>query len=135
MIAGTLNVTVPDNFWEPVRRSIMRNLYGFVPEVDSSGMPQAGPSSSSLPLSEQQGGLPTGRRPIVTYISRQKTGRRLIPEDHEALVSGLRQLESEGIMELRIPVMERLTLAEQVAEIASSTVSIVCAPSTQLLKV
>jgi hypothetical protein len=62
-------------------------------------------------------------KPIVTYISRQSTGRRLTPEDHEGLVKALRELEEEGICEIRIPVMEHLNLGEQIAEVASSTVS------------
>ena len=64
------------------------------------------------------------KKPIVTYISRQTTGRRLTDESHEGLVRALRELEEEGICEVRIPVMERLSLGEQVAEVASSTVSI-----------
>jgi hypothetical protein len=39
------------------------------------------------------------------------------------LIAGLRELEREGVCILRIPVMEKMTLQEQFAEVASSTVS------------
>jgi hypothetical protein len=37
-------------------------------------------------------------KPIVTYISRQSTGRRLTPKDHEGLVKVLRELEEEVLL-------------------------------------
>ncbi|TFK41786.1 hypothetical protein BDQ12DRAFT_663800 [Crucibulum laeve] len=109
MIAGTMNLTVPDNFWTPVQQSLVKNLIGHVPQVDDHGLVVAPPALGSS-------------RPIVTYISRQGGGRRLLEKDHEGLVVALRQLEEEGLCDVRIAQMERLTLKEQIELVARSTI-------------
>jgi protein O-GlcNAc transferase len=132
MISSTMNLTVPTQYWEPIRGTLTRSLFGYVPQVRSDGRPLLPPS----PFNNGDGAISTGNgngngnggkrkelKPIVTYISRQTAGRRLIAEDHEALVKALRELEEEGLCEVRIPVMERLSLRDQIAEVASSTVS------------
>ncbi|KAJ3523232.1 hypothetical protein NMY22_g11535 [Coprinellus aureogranulatus] len=63
-----------------------------------------------------------GYTPEVANSGRPSTGRRLLSPDHESLVAALKQLEAEGACTVRIPVMEKLTLREQLAEIASSTI-------------
>lgn len=118
MLGATQNLTVPRHFWEPIRKSITQRLWGYSPEVSNSGRPvlppQFTPSSDTLGMHHTL--------PVVTYISRQTTGRRLLDSDHQRLVAALRQLADEGICTVRIPVMEKLTLREQLAEVASSTI-------------
>jgi len=92
MISSTMNITVPKQFWEPIRKRVIRNVVG------SHGAPNPS-KSTSLPL--------------VLYISRQSTGRRLLDSAHEDLVRALKQLEKEGICEVQIPKMESLKFSEQ----------------------
>ena len=113
MISGTMNVTAPTGFWEPLRSALTRNLFGYVPEVKPDGKPSVPPPFKGT----------SGSRPIVTYISRQSTGRRLADESHQGLVAALRELEEEGICTVRIPILEHMSLRDQLAEVASSTVS------------
>ena len=87
-----MNITVPKQFWEPIRKRVIRNVVG------SHGAPNPS-KSTSLPL--------------VLYISRQSTGRRLLDSAHEDLVRALKQLEKEGICEVQIPKMESLKFSEQ----------------------
>ena len=120
MLSSTQNMTVPDRFWEPIRKSVTQQLWGYTPQVTNSGRPASTPRFA--PDSDAAG--IDKSLPIVTYISRQTTGRRLIESHHEELVAALRMLEIEGVCTVRMPVMEKLTLKEQLAEVASSTVSI-----------
>ena len=122
MLGATQNLTAPRHFWEPIRGAITQRLWGYTPEVANTGRPVFPPQFSPSP--HTFGAHHT--LPVVTYISRQATGRRLLDTDHQRLVAALRRLEVEGICTVRIPVMEKLTLREQLAEIASSTVRISC---------
>lgn len=112
MIAGTMDVTVPDGFWEPVRVSMLSNILGFAPSLTDEGIVTGPPQVVS-------------GSPVVTYISRQGGGRRLVEKDHEALVDALQALASEGICEFNIAMMERLSLRAQLELVARSTVSFI----------
>ncbi|KAJ7599181.1 hypothetical protein C8J56DRAFT_916015 [Mycena floridula] len=109
MAAGTWNVTVRDRFWEPVRESTLKNLLGYVPRLDERGSVIAPPAAISS-------------RPIVTYISRQGAGRRLLAQDHDLLVQALMELEVEGLCDVHVVQMERLSLQEQLALVSRSTI-------------
>ncbi|TFK32748.1 hypothetical protein BDQ12DRAFT_771399 [Crucibulum laeve] len=109
MIAGTMNLTVPDGFWGPVQRSLVDNLLGGIPNVNDDGLVVYPPEFTSS-------------RPIVTYISRQGGGRRLLEKDHERLVISLKDLEVEGICQVNVAQMELLSLKDQIALVARSTV-------------
>ncbi|KAF8345464.1 hypothetical protein F5887DRAFT_884888 [Amanita rubescens] len=102
MIAGTWNVTVPPGFWEPLRRTAVENALGYLPDALGSG--------------------DGGKLPVVTYISRQSTGRRLREEDHEGLVRSLRELDEEGLCEVHVVRMERMSLKAQIELVARTTV-------------
>ena len=119
-----MNVTAPDQFWEPVRKSMVRNMLGYVPAINSNGRISV---SSMVPSPDPLGSVDLGSQgwslPVVTYISRQGAGRRLRNEDHQLLVKSLKKLEEDGLCILQIPMMERLSLQEQVATIAKTTVS------------
>ncbi|KAJ7274863.1 hypothetical protein C8J57DRAFT_1177726 [Mycena rebaudengoi] len=106
MIAGTMNVTAPPDFWAPVRASMWRNVFGFVP---SSGDPDPA-------------GAASGVRPLVTYISRQGGGRRLDERDHLALVQTLRELEADGLCAFHLAAMERMSLRDQIELASRSTI-------------
>lgn len=112
MIAGTMNVTAPEGFWEPIRETVLTNLFGYVSKLNERGVIVHPPQVART-------------KPIVTYISRQGAGRRLIEKDHDALVQALMELDSEGICEVHVVQMERLSLAEQIEIASRSTVRIV----------
>ncbi|KAJ7135780.1 hypothetical protein C8R44DRAFT_388680 [Mycena epipterygia] len=103
MIAGTMNVSAPDDFWTPIRASVWQNVLGAAPDQ--------GVEKLSVP-----------KRPLVTYISRQGSGRRLVEKDHEGLVAALRALEDAGICEFQLAAMERLTLRDQIELVSRSTI-------------
>ena len=62
MISSTMNVTVPNHFWEPLRQRLVLNTIAYLPVMNTTG----------TVLSNSKSALP-----IVTYISRQVGGRRL----------------------------------------------------------
>ncbi|RDB18385.1 EGF domain-specific O-linked N-acetylglucosamine transferase [Hypsizygus marmoreus] len=109
MIAGTMTVPAAEHFWEAIRDPTVTNVLGFLPTLNKHGAVIAPPEATSP-------------KPIVTYISRQGAGRRLVAEDHEVLVKALRDLEAEGICEVVVAMMERMGLKEQIELTARSTV-------------
>ncbi|KAG6810988.1 hypothetical protein H0H92_009527 [Tricholoma furcatifolium] len=112
MIAGTMAVPAPENFWEPIRTSLITNLLGYLPTP--AGDPKT-PHRAEKP----------SLKPLVTYVSRQGAGaRRLRQSDHEALIMAFADLEAEGVCEFREARMERMTVKEQVELAARSTVLI-----------
>ncbi|KAJ7750943.1 hypothetical protein DFH07DRAFT_1033851 [Mycena maculata] len=61
--------------------------------------------------------------PVITYISRQAWGRRmLVPADHERLVRELRKLESTYGWEVNVVVPETMTRLEQLQLAARTTI-------------
>ncbi|KAL0576132.1 hypothetical protein V5O48_005850 [Marasmius crinis-equi] len=109
MIAGTMNITVPDDFWDPIRRSLLTNMLGYIPRFDEYGSviyPEKVATSA----------------PVLTYISRQKGGRRLARADHEALVEELMMLEAHGFCEVQVVQMEDIPLKQQIELAARTTI-------------
>ncbi len=91
-------LTVADDFWLPIRESIVRNLIGRVPVI-------------------------TDNVPVVTYVSRQRgSRRRLLDADHENLVAALRELCDKDICDLRVVELETMSLRQQVDTMARTTV-------------
>jgi hypothetical protein len=111
MIAGTMNVTAPDGFWTPIQKSLVQNILGYLPTVEGRGVDVSQLEAVST-------------KPVVTYISRQVAGRRLLEKDHEGLVGALRELETEGICEVHVAMMERMTVKQQIELVARSTVRV-----------
>ncbi|KAF8908529.1 hypothetical protein CPB84DRAFT_1744161 [Gymnopilus junonius] len=109
MVSSTMNVTVPDRFWEPLRLRLVKNTVGYFPVLDDTGAVLTGHKSSA---------------PIVTYVSRQRTGRRLTEDDHQGLIKSLLELEADGLIELNIAVMETMTFSKQIETVARSTIMV-----------
>lgn len=62
-------------------------------------------------------------KPVITYISRQKWGRRMLKEeDHLRLVAKLEGLRDRRDVEVHIVEMDRLTRGEQIRLAAKTTV-------------
>ena len=69
-------------------------------------------------------GSGTSSTPVITYISRQTWGRRmLIPEDHDKLVKELYKLRDTYGWEVNVIEAEKMTRVEQIRLAARTTVS------------
>ncbi|KAJ7053345.1 hypothetical protein C8F01DRAFT_996814 [Mycena amicta] len=99
MIAGSMNVSVPEDFWRPIRENVWESFWGVRSSVAS-----------------------LRRLPLVTYISRQGGRRQLVQADHEMLVKSLYELEAEGICDVQVVRMEQMTLKEQIDVAKNSTI-------------
>ncbi|KAK2465104.1 hypothetical protein APHAL10511_002912 [Amanita phalloides] len=111
MIAGAATVNVTKGFWEPLRRSAVKSILGYVPSVDGRG--------AVLGYDEDEA------KPLVIYVSRQGgTGRKLAEEYHESLVSSLKALETEGVIKFRLVRFELMTIHEQIELAAKTTIMI-----------
>lgn len=88
------------NWWQPIRNN----------DIQFAGLdPSVGAGTSS--------------KPVITYISRQKWGRRMLrPEDHERLVHKLRELEKEYDWEVNVINAEDISRVEQIRLAARTTV-------------
>lgn len=77
-------------------------------------------------------GAGTQGNPVITYISRQEWGRRmLIQSDHEKLVEELYKLQDQYGYEVNVVSMDRLSRAEQLQLAGRTTVRASCPPSLQ----
>lgn len=127
MIAGTQELPAAEfssesssssheGFWSPIRKSLTLNLLGYLPTFASlTDRRVLSPPSDKSEL------------PVVTYIDRQKTGRRLTEESHKSLVDVLLELKEEQVCEVQIVRMEEVSVREQIRLAARSTVSFVSA--------
>lgn len=80
----------------------------------------------------ENAGLGTRSNPVITYISRQTWGRRmLIPEDHDRLVQELYNLRDTYGYEVNVVSMDKLSRQEQIQLAARTTVSALCRMRTE----
>lgn len=62
---------------------------------------------------------------LVLYLQRQTDGRRLVEEDHEALIKELSKLQEDGIADVALEAFNsNMAFDEQVARISRATVSL-----------
>ncbi|KAJ3761424.1 hypothetical protein FB446DRAFT_696489 [Lentinula raphanica] len=102
------------DWWSPVRDAI-RAFAGLDDESADDAL-----SLLAASLTRQR-----TTRPVVTYLSRQDWNRRkLKTEDHERLVSELRQLETELGIEVIVVSAENLSRWEQIRLVGRSTILI-----------
>ena len=65
--------------------------------------------------------------PVITYVSRQGWGRRMLKEeDHQRLLAGLEALKEERDIEVNIVELDKMPRNEQILVAARTTVSINC---------
>ena len=77
-------MSVKDLYWEPIRQSVV---------------------AFALPPTRRAKSIADSSTPVITYISRQKTGRRLKDEDHESLVMALYRLGRDHGYEVSHPLL------------------------------
>ncbi|KAK4688610.1 hypothetical protein P7C73_g1504, partial [Tremellales sp. Uapishka_1] len=131
-VASALHVGITSRWWwEPIRRQVLRfsgvselvinrNLEGYG-AIDPATINQphlAGPDLAHLePLAP-----PGDYAPVVTYISRQSSRRRLTPESHAELVAALEERSAKFGWELVIVEAEKMTKEEQFALAGRTTI-------------
>jgi hypothetical protein len=70
-----------------------------------------------------EGSAPAAGPPVITYISRQAWGRRMLrPQDHSVLVEELQRLRAEFGYEVHVVDMDQLPIPEQLALAGRTTV-------------
>lgn len=114
-----MNIKPAPDFFEPIRRTVLTSLLGYLPITNMWGAVATPKNNDDVENHDMQSDLP-----IVTYISRQGGGRRLSYADHEGLVRALSALEDEGVCRVNVVRMETMSVKEQVAVAARSTVSL-----------
>lgn len=88
------------NWWMPIRNNVIQ-FAGLDPKVGGG----------------------TSSKPVITYISRQNWGRRMLrPQDHERLVDKLLELERDYGYEVNIVSAEKMSRVEQIQLAARTTV-------------
>lgn len=88
------------NWWQPIRNNV----------VEFAGL-------------DASTGEDVTKTPVITYISRQKWGRRmLLPEDHDRLVRALYKLRDDHGYEINIVNAEDMTRLEQIQLAAKTTI-------------
>ncbi|EAL23116.1 hypothetical protein CNBA6410 [Cryptococcus deneoformans B-3501A] len=113
-------------WWEPIRRAALR--YAGVPESiierNLEGLGAVDPAQPSDPRVDAIEPLaPQGTyKPVVTYISRQNSRRRLTPESHDELVAALEDRAAKLGWELVIVEAERMSKEEQLALAGRTTI-------------
>lgn len=116
-------------WWEPVRRQVLRfagtpeeildkNLQGYG-AIDPAVLDEDYALKQSVATSVQ----PFEGRPLVTYISRQSSRRRLTAESHTELVKALEKHSQANEWDLLIVEAEKLTKEQQLQLAAKTTVS------------
>jgi hypothetical protein len=126
--------TVSRWWWEPIRRQMLR--YARVSEDiiarNLEGLGAIDPATLKNPIfgggPELIGDFKTlapigSYQPVVTYISRQSSRRRLTAESHEELVQALEERAARKGWELVIVEAEKLTKEEQLNLAGRTTVS------------
>ncbi|KAJ9119173.1 hypothetical protein QFC22_003665 [Naganishia vaughanmartiniae] len=117
-------------WWEPVRRQVLRfagtpedilnrNMWGY--GAVNPAVLDANPDLKTA-LGHPEVVQPVGFKPLVTYISRQSSRRRLTPESHEDLVQALEKHSKAKGWELRIVEAEKMTKEEQLDLAARTTI-------------
>lgn len=114
------------NWWSPIRNKVVE-LAGMDPEANS------GTLSGHIPLADEEASQdesesslksPPFNKPVITYISRQNWGRRmLIPADHKVLVEELYRLRDTYGYEVNVVDAEKMNRQQQVRLAARTTVS------------
>lgn len=88
------------DWWQPIRNNV----------IEFAGV-------------EKSVGEGTTSTPVITYISRQKWGRRMLrPEDHERLVKALEKLQLDHGYEVNVVHAEEMTREEQIRLAARTTI-------------
>ncbi|CAK5272741.1 unnamed protein product, partial [Mycena citricolor] len=108
MMAGTMELSAPPDFWAPIREAMWQNMLGWVP-------------GSPTPAKTFQPGHSS--KPVVTYVPRQRYPKRKLRDaDHETLLVAMRELEREGLCEFQVAENEVVAVQDQIAMASRTTI-------------
>lgn len=117
------------SWWRSIRNAVWR-FAGVT--ADDEGGSFGNPALDDSPQSSTPPDFEETEKILITYISRQSSRRRLIPEDHQLLVESLESLvqrknaeitSGDKEWELNVVKAEQMTIDEQVQLMARTTVS------------
>jgi len=106
-------LVVSRHWWAPVRRAVVECAAG-AREVVWPGEAELGAISKGRTAKRE--------RSVITYVNRQSTGRRLLDQDHEALVAALEELGRKHDYEVVVASMEFMNKFDQIYLSSRTTV-------------
>ena len=106
-------LVVSRHWWAPVRRRVVEYAAGFREVV--------WPGEAEL-AAIAKGRTAKWERPVITYVNRQSTGRRLLDQDHEVLVVALEELGRKYDYEVVVASMEFMSKFDQIYLSSRTTV-------------
>ena len=106
-------LVVSRHWWAPVRRTVVEYA--------------AGAREVTWPGEAELGAIAKGRtakrdRPVITYVNRQSTRRRLLDQDHDALVAALEELGRKHDYEVVVASLEFMNKFDQIYLSSRTTV-------------
>ena len=106
-------LVVSRHWWAPVRRVVVEYAAG-AREVVWPGEAELDAMAKGRTVKKE--------RPVITYVNRQSTGRRLLEQDHEALVAALEDLGKKHDYEVVVASMEFMNKFDQIYLSSRTTV-------------
>ena len=95
---------VHENWLKPLRERLLEGYKGLVP------------------VGTTKSGAPDTKLPVITYITRQQTTRRLTNESHTELMLELNQIKREGLAEVNVEIFEERSVQDQIAIMGRTSV-------------
>ena len=77
----------------------------------------------TIPTGTTASGGPKSKLPVITYITRQQTTRKLTSKAHDDLVRELEQIKKENLAEVNIEMFEERSVQDQIAIMGRTSVS------------
>ena len=106
-------LVVSRHWWAPVRRAVVEYAAG-TREVSWPGEAELSAIAKARTVKRD--------RPVITYVNRQSTGRRLLDRDHEALVAALEELGRKHDYEVVVASLEFMNKFDQIYLSSRTTV-------------
>jgi hypothetical protein len=98
-------IDVHDHWLAPLRQRLLEGYKGPIPIESTPGLPLA------------------TKLPVITYITRQTTTRKLTDQSHAELIVELDRIKKEKLAEVNIEVFEERTVQDQIAIMGRTSVS------------
>ena len=81
-----------------------------------------GDYKGKVPVGTTKTGAPKTKLPVITYITRQQTTRRLDDEGHDGLMRELDMIRKEGLAEVNVEMFEERSVQDQIAIMGRTSV-------------
>lgn len=97
---------VPKNWFQPLRERLLADYKG------------------PIPVERTKEGAPKTKLPVITYITRQTTTRRLTDESHDDLMKELDRIRKEKLAEVNVEEFEERSVEDQIAIMGRTSILI-----------